>query len=70
MSEENNSGHEHDEHHDHSFPTWVTFGHTKNPIEGSPNGTTRASVSTGHALSTRGCLVKKMRTLYSVLKKS
>ena len=23
----------HDEHHDHSFPDWVTFGHTENPIE-------------------------------------
>ena len=34
MSEENNSGHEHDEHHEHSFPAWVTFGHTENHIEG------------------------------------
>jgi len=23
----------HDEHHDHSFPDWVTFGHTDNPID-------------------------------------
>jgi caa(3)-type oxidase subunit IV len=23
----------HDEHEDHSFPDWVTFGHTDNPIE-------------------------------------
>jgi len=23
----------HDEHEDHSFPNWVTFGHTDNPIE-------------------------------------
>ena len=34
MSEENNSRHAHDEHHEHSFPTWVTFGHTENHIEG------------------------------------
>ena len=34
MSEEINSGHEHDEHHDHSFPSWVTFGHSENPIDG------------------------------------
>ena len=29
MSEETNSEHAHDEHHDHSFPGWVTFGETK-----------------------------------------
>ena len=34
MSEENNSEHEHDEHHDHSFPSWVTLGHTDDPING------------------------------------
>ena len=22
----------HDEHHDHSFPAWVTFGHTDDPV--------------------------------------
>ena len=32
MSEENNSEHEHDEHH--SFPAWVTLGHTDDPING------------------------------------
>jgi len=32
MSEETNSEHAHDEHHDHSFPAWVTFGHTDDPI--------------------------------------
>ena len=31
MSEETDSKHAHDEHHDHSFPGWVTFGETKNP---------------------------------------
>ena len=31
MSEETNSEHAHDEHHDHSFPGWVTLGETKNP---------------------------------------
>ena len=31
MSEETNSEHAHDEHHDHSFPGWVTLGKTKNP---------------------------------------
>ena len=34
MSEEINSEHEHDEHHDHSFPAWVTLGHTDDPING------------------------------------
>ena len=34
MSEENNTGHEHDEHHEHSFPAWVTFGNIENPING------------------------------------
>ena len=34
MSEEINSGHEQDGHHDHSFPSWVTFGHSESPIEG------------------------------------
>ena len=24
----------HDEHHDHSFPNWVTFGHTDDPVDG------------------------------------
>jgi caa(3)-type oxidase subunit IV len=33
MSEETDSEHAHDEHHDHSFPVWVTLGHTDNPIE-------------------------------------
>ena len=32
MSEENNSEHEHDEHH--SFQAWVTLGHTDDPIIG------------------------------------
>jgi caa(3)-type oxidase subunit IV len=31
MSEETNSEHAHDEHDDHSFPGWVTFGETKSP---------------------------------------
>ena len=31
MSEQTDSKHAHDEHHDHSFPGWVTFGETKNP---------------------------------------
>ena len=31
MSEETDSEHAHDEHHDHTFPGWVTFGETKNP---------------------------------------
>lgn len=34
MSEEINSEHEHDEHNDHSFPAWVTLGHTDDPING------------------------------------
>ena len=34
MSEETKSKDAHDEHHDHSFPDWVTFGHTDDPIEG------------------------------------
>ena len=36
MSEEvQETENSHDEHHDeHSFPAWVTFGHTDNPIEG------------------------------------
>ena len=32
MSEETDSEPAHDEHHDHSFPAWVTFGHTDDPI--------------------------------------
>ena len=32
MSEETNSEHAQDEHHDHSFPAWVTFGHTDDPV--------------------------------------
>ena len=35
MSDEQETGNEHDEHHDdHSFPAWVTLGHTDNPING------------------------------------
>ena len=34
MSEEINSEHEHDEHHEHPFPSWVTLGHTDDPING------------------------------------
>ena len=35
MSDEQETGNEHDEHHDdHSFPAWVTLGHTNNPING------------------------------------
>ena len=34
MNEEKNSEHEHDEHQDHSFPAWVTLGHTDDPING------------------------------------
>tara|TARA_B100001113_G_scaffold238238_1_gene195854 strand:- start:8487 stop:9368 length:882 start_codon:yes stop_codon:yes gene_type:complete len=26
--------HKHDEHEDHSFPSWVTFGHTDDPVDG------------------------------------
>ena len=33
MSEETNSEQAHDEHHDHQFPAWVTFGKTDNPVE-------------------------------------
>lgn len=33
MSEETKSKDAHDEHHDHSFPDWVTLGHTDNPVE-------------------------------------
>ena len=32
MSEETNSENAHDEHHEHSFPAWVTFGHTEDPV--------------------------------------
>lgn len=33
--EEQETENGHDEHHDdHSFPAWVTFGHTDNPIDG------------------------------------
>ena len=28
------SEHEHDEHHEHPFPSWVTLGHTDDPING------------------------------------
>ena len=24
----------HDEHHDHSFPAWVTFGKVEDPVDG------------------------------------
>ena len=34
MSEETNKNNAHDEHHDHSFPNWVTFGHTDDPVDG------------------------------------
>ena len=35
MSDEQETENEHDGHHDeHSFPAWITFGHTDNPIEG------------------------------------
>ena len=34
MSEEINSENEHDEHHEHPFPSWVTLGHTDDPING------------------------------------
>tara|TARA_B100000900_G_scaffold398707_1_gene400387 strand:+ start:115 stop:498 length:384 start_codon:yes stop_codon:yes gene_type:complete len=34
MSEETNKNNAHDEHHDHSFPSWVTFGHTDDPVDG------------------------------------
>ena len=35
MSDEQETENEHDEHHDdHSFPAWVTLGHTDNPING------------------------------------
>jgi caa(3)-type oxidase subunit IV len=33
MSEKTTSKNTHDEHHDHSFPDWVTLGHTDNPVE-------------------------------------
>ena len=31
MSEETTSEHAHDEHHEHTFPGWVTLGETKSP---------------------------------------
>ena len=34
MSEETKTKNSHDEHHDHSFPDWVTFGHTDDPVDG------------------------------------
>ena len=34
MSEETKNENSHDEHHDHSFPDWVTFGHTDDPVNG------------------------------------
>ena len=34
MSEETKTENSHDEHHDHSFPDWVTFGHTDDPVDG------------------------------------
>ena len=42
----------------------------KNPSDGSSNGTTSASLLTGHVGSILGFLVKKIDSLYSVERKS